>query len=130
MSKGTSMNGPGEVAGIALFKAYGFKVGLGMIGAALLYVVLPPVKPDGSFNRKEFVLRLAAAGVFSSVFGDWAVAMLANYLPQIQADRYPGAVYLVVGAPGWWVSRAVALWFQRRGDKDIGQLVEDVKGTK
>lgn len=99
-----------------------------MIGGALLYLVLPPVKPDGSFGRREFVLRLASAGVFSSVFGDWAVAMLAQYLPNLQASQHAGAVYLMVGAPGWWVSRAVALWFQRRGDKDIGPLVKEAKG--
>jgi hypothetical protein len=122
------MNGPGEAVGFALLKAYGLKVVLGMVGAALLYLVLPPVKPDGSFDRREFVLRLAAAGVFSSVFGDWAVAMLMQYVPSIQAEKHASPVYLMVGAPGWWVSRAVALWLQRRSGKDIGELVGEAKG--
>lgn len=121
------MNGPGEAAGIAFFKLYGLKVGLGMIGAALLYFVLPPVEKDGSFNRKEFVARLAVAGLFSSVFGDWAVHILMEFLPRLGANQHEGAVYLMVGAPGWWISRAIALWFQNRKGSDIGELVKEIK---
>jgi hypothetical protein len=122
------MNGPGEAAGVAFFKAYGLKVGLGMIGAALLYLVLPPITKDGTFDRKEFVMRLACAGLFSTMFGDWAVDVLGNW-PALHAGGHRGAVYLLVGAPGWWISRAVALWFQGRRDKDIGEMVKDVKDT-
>jgi hypothetical protein len=114
-------------AGIAFFKVYGVKVGLGMIGAALLYFVLPPVDKNGNFDRKEFVLRLATAGIFSSLFGDWAVAVLMEYLPRLHTDAHAGAVYLLVGAPGWWISRAVALWFQNRRGKDIAEMVHDAK---
>jgi hypothetical protein len=120
------MNGPGE-AGFAFFKLYGLKVGLGMIGAALLYVVLPPVKKDGTFDRHEFVLRLACAGVFSTVFGDLAVDTLMHYLPGIPFASHKGAIYLLIGAPGWWISRAAALWFQKRQDKDIGEIVREAK---
>ncbi|WP_211440910.1 hypothetical protein [Collimonas humicola] len=116
-------------AGIAFFKFYGLKVGFGMIGAALLYFVLPPVKKDGTFDRREFVARLAVAGLFSTVFGDWAVAILMEYFPRLHADGHAGAVFLLVGAPGWWISRAVALWFQNRRDKDIAAMINDAKDT-
>lgn len=116
------------VAGaIAFFKIYGLKVGFGMIGAVLLYFVLPPVDKDGRFDRKEFVLRLACAGFFSSVFGDWVIAVLANVAPWIQASTNTAPIYLLVGAPGWWISRAVAIWFHSRRGKDIGELYRDVK---
>ena len=48
-------------------------------------------------------------------------------LPAIGAMVNASAIDLIVGAPGWWVSRAVALWFQRRSDKDIAELVKDAK---
>lgn len=127
----TSSGGAGL---FAMFKAYGFKVGIGMIGAALLYAVLPPVDKDGKFNTKEFVLRLATAGVFSCFFGDLAIEILQRVcsafhgLDQIKWSDFKGAVYLMVGAPGWWITRAVALYFHKRKDKDIRELVDEVKG--
>lgn len=121
------MNGPGEAAGIAFFKAVGFKAGMGMIGAALLYIVLPPKEPDGSFNEKEFVLRLAVAAIFSLVFGDMAADVLNHFVPWLQPYKHQKAVDLMTGAPGWWISRAVALWFYNRRGQDIAQLAKDVK---
>lgn len=108
------------------FKLYGVKVGLGMIGAALLYLVLPPVTNDGKFDQREFVARLAVAGFFSVMFGDWAIAILGNWQFLHAADN-KAPIYLLVGAPGWWLSRAVALWFHKRRDKDIGEAAKDVK---
>ncbi len=113
-------------AAFGFFKIYGLKVGLGMIGAALLYLMLPPVTGDGKFDRKEFVARLAVAGLFSTLFGDWAVDVLGNW-PWLHAGNHKAAVYLIVGAPGWWISRAVALWFHNRRAVDVGQMVKDVK---
>ena len=117
-------------AGIAIFKLYGAKAVFGMIGAALLYVVLPPTNKDGSYNRTEFVLRLAAAGVFSIVFGDMVADAINNtswLAPWIQPYKHKSAIDLMVGAPGWWVSRAVALAMRKREGKDIVEVVKEVK---
>ena len=46
-----------------LVKLYGFKAALGMVGAAMLYIVLPPLNADGTFNKGEFVARLACAAL-------------------------------------------------------------------
>ena len=117
-----------SVGGFAtLVKLYGFKAAVGMVGAAMLYVVLPPLNSDGTFNKREFVARLGCAGVFSCLLGGTAYQMLCAQLPGIGAMVNSSAIDLVVGAPGWWISRAVALWFQRRSDKDIAQLANDVK---
>lgn len=116
-----------SAGGVALLKLYGIKAALGMLGAAMLYIVLPPVKQDGSFDKREFVARLTCAGIFSCLFGDWAIQLLDAHLPVLRAIEHNGPVYLIVGAPGWWISRAVALWFQRRREKDIGELVKDVR---
>lgn len=113
----------------ALVKLYGFKAAIGMVGAAMLYIVLPPLNSDGTFNKREFVARLACAGVFSCLLGSTVYQLLCAQLPTVGAMVNASAVDLVVGAPAWWVSRAVALWFQRRSDKDIAELARDVKET-
>jgi hypothetical protein len=115
------------VAGVAFVKAYGLKAAFGMLGAAILYAVLPPLKKDGTFDRREFVIRLACAGIFSMFFGEWAVQLLSATWPWLQAEKHTAAVELIVGAPGWWVSRAGAIWLQRRSNKDLGEVVEEVK---
>ncbi len=116
-----------SAGGVALIKLYGLKAALGMIGAALLYLALPPRKPDGSFDEKEFVARLACAGVFSILFGDWTLQLLVTYAPALHAEAHAKAVDLMTGAPGWWISRAIALWFQKRRDKDIAELGKEAK---
>jgi hypothetical protein len=115
----------------SFFKIYGLKAGFGMMGAALLYLVLPPVNKDGSFNKTEFAIRLAVAGVFSIVFGDMAADAINNtWLAQwVQPYKHKSAIDLMVGAPGWWISRAVALGMRKREAKDIVDLVKEAKET-
>lgn len=114
-------------AGYAFFKLYGLKATLGMLGAVALYIVMPPKRPDGSYNEREFVSRLAIAGLFSCMFGDWVLQLLITYAPMLHADSHAKAVDLMTGAPGWWISRAIALWFYRRQDKDLAEVIKDVR---
>lgn len=117
----------GAAAGIAFFKLYGLKAGFGMIGAALLYLVAPPVNPDGRLNKQEFVVRLACSGIFSEVFGDLAVDALMSYFSSIPFDHHRGAVYLLVGAPAWWITRWIALALKKRRDQDILEVAREMK---
>ena len=116
----------------ALLKLYGLKAVLGMIGAALLYLALPPRNPDGTFNNTEFVARLACAGVFSCLFGDAAYALLlqSDVTQTVAQALGPKAVDLLVGAPAWWITRAIALWLQQRSDKNIVEMIKDVKDMR
>jgi hypothetical protein len=114
----------------ALVKLYGIKAVLGMLGTALLYIVLPPRNADGSFNEWEFAGRLACAGVFSCMFGDAGFEMLLHHVPKVAAALGPKAVDLLVGAPAWWITRAIALWFQHRHDKDIAELTKDIRKSR
>lgn len=128
LSKWISMTEPtSSVAGFAMWKMYGIKAALGMLGAALLYIVLPPLDKDGSFNEREFVFRVAFAGMFSMIFGDWVVDILTNIMPWLSATHHTAPIYLMVGAPGWWVSRAVALWFKNRQGKDIEEIYKSTQ---
>lgn len=119
--------GSGGAAYYLAVKTLGGKAVMGMIGAAMLYAALPPLNKDGTFNRREFVLRLGCAGVISAVFGEWGVDMLMHHLPTLQADKHTAAVYLLTGAPGWWFSRAAALWLHRRRNRDAGQIVDELR---
>jgi hypothetical protein len=121
------MSGPTEAAGLVFFKTYGFKIGMGMLGSTFLYCVLPPLDNSGRFDRKEFAARLAAAGMASAVFSDWFIAMLMAKWPWLQLHDHAAPVYLMVGAPAWWVGRAVALWFRRREGRDVVEMVKEVK---
>ncbi len=114
----------------AAAKAVGVSALLGMIGSALLYVALPPLNKDGTFNKREFVLRLAFAGIFSVVFGDLVGAGLHSLFSFIDVEKHKGAIDLMTGAPGWWVSRVVALWFHRNRRIDLGDLVKRVRALK
>jgi hypothetical protein len=108
-------------------KTIGGKALMGMIGAALLYAVMPPLNKDGTFNRTEFVLRLACAGAFSIVFGDWSVQLFMEFAPRLHAENHVGAVWLMTGAPGWWVSRWAAIWLHNRRNKDAGEIIQELK---
>lgn len=119
--------GETAVAGAALIKLYGFKAAVGMMGAAALYVVLPPRKANGEFDEREFVARLALAGMASCFFGDWVLQLLVSYAPALHAENHSKAVDLLTGAPAWWFSRGIALWFQKRSGRDIGELLGDIK---
>lgn len=116
-----------SAGGIALLKLYGIKAAIGMIGAAMLYVVLPPVNADGSFNKREFVARLACAGIFSVIFGNPVYNFICSSVPSIAPVITTSMIDLMVGAPAWWISRAFALWFQKRSGKDIQQLLNDAR---
>jgi hypothetical protein len=121
------LSGAPEVV-LAFAKVTGLKVIMGVMGTAVLYLAVPPIDKDGHFDRREFFYRLCTAGLFSSVFGDMAVGALANALPFLNAQEYPAAVYLMVGAPGWWVSRIIATTLRRREGRDIPEVLDEIKG--
>jgi hypothetical protein len=51
-------------------------------------------------------------------------------VPWLEPLKNKSAVDLMAGAPGWWISRAAALWFHRRHDKDIEELINEIKKNK
>lgn len=116
-----------EAGILAAVKAYGFKAICGAIGVSMLYLALPPLNKDGTFNRKEFIFRLTAAIVFSTLLGEWFVSVVDGLIPAVKAHEFPGVFYAFIGAPGWFLTRAVAVWMQNRKDKDIGEVVKDAK---
>lgn len=120
-------DGISGAAGWAFIKIYGLKAVLGMIGAALLYLVFPPMDKDGRLNRREFFVRLVCAGVASELFGDWVVQLLIEHAPWLHAGDHRGAIYLMVGAPAWMVGRWVAIALQKRRNKGIDEVYQEAK---
>lgn len=119
-----------STATAAFLADQGASAAFGMLGSAILYLVMPPVDRSGKFNRKEFVIRLAVAGLFSVFFGDMLAAALQHFVPWLEPMNNKSAIDLLAGAPGWWVSRAAALWFHKRHDKDIGEIIKEAKESK
>ncbi len=114
-------------AAMAIGQTAAGKAGAGMLGAVILYAVMPPLNKDGSWNRREFIARLLVAGLFSTFFGDWSVDIINHFADWLNPEKHRAAVYLLTGAPGWWVSRWAALWLRRRQDKDLGEVAVEVK---
>lgn len=140
--RGKSMVFESAAAAILAMKAWLIKALLGMLGAALLYLVLPPGDPLPKqalpkqraaymARRKriarEIVLRIGMAGIFSLLLGDWTVAVLDHSLPWLMAGSNPHPFWLACGAPGWWISRWIALWLHRREAEDIAEVISDLK---
>lgn len=115
-------------AATTVVQTLGIKAALGMAGAVLLYLGAAPERPkDGSFNKTEFLTRLAVAGFFSALLGDMAVDVVNGLLPWLMAAKHPAPIWLAAGAPGWWVSRWAALYLYRRQDKDASEIIDEVK---
>lgn len=109
-------------------QAIGIKASLGMAGAVLLYLGAAPERPrDGAWNKWEFVTRLAVAGFFSALLGDWAVDLVQGMAPWLMAAKHPAPFWLAAGAPGWWVSRWAALQLYKWKDKTAFEVVGEVR---
>lgn len=119
-----------EVTGATFFAQQGSAALFGMVGAAILYLVMPPVDKQGKFSRKEFAIRLAVSGLFSVFFGDMLASALAHFVSWLDPWHNKSAVDLLAGAPGWWISRAAALWLHQKQDKNIAEIVREVTNKK
>lgn len=119
-------------------KYVGLQLGAGAIAAALGFLVLWPK------TAREGFARLVSSIIASMVFGPALVAFVHSKLPDLFASAriigeaagiapefgmfYAGAPFLVMaGLPAWWVLGAMLRWFDRRRDKDIGELAADVR---
>jgi hypothetical protein len=95
-------------------------------------------------TRREGISRIATTILGSMVFGPGlAIAAFERFPKTFEAavnlttrlgidPLYgwiaAGAPWLVLaGIPVWWIGGALALWFEKRKDKDIAELAHDVK---
>ena len=102
-------------------KYYGWKLIGGVIAASLGFMVLWPK------TAKEGFARISATIVGSMLFGDPAVQSVNHYLPWMQLDTVQSQmpVFVMAGLPCWWVLGLVVRWFEKRKNKDIGEVVQE-----
>lgn len=120
----------------ALIKIFGVPVVTSVVATSLGFMFMWPKTP-----REAFV-RIACTILFSTIFGPILVIALRTAWPALfDAARDvavfygtdPAFSYLFIGAPvfvcaglpAWWVVGAVVRWFDKRRNKDIGELATD-----
>jgi hypothetical protein len=128
----------GETASTLAWKLGGALLGFGIVASAIGFMVLWPK------TVKEGVARIGTTILGSAVFGPAAAIAAYQKWPELfnaavtmatKAGLDPiygwisaGAPFMVLaGLPVWWIGGAIALWFERRKDKDIAELAQDAK---
>lgn len=121
-------------------KLAGLKGMAGLIGAALLYMLMPPGPPVQAgtvisdpkaykwATRKELGVRFSFAFLTSELLGEWFVDFVSANAAWLQADKHPIVFVGAMGAFGWYVGRWVALYLHKRQNTGLDDVVKDVKG--
>lgn len=138
---------PGAAAGAAAGAAFaGHKLvlfGLPIVATLIAWWLgmrFAPPRPGR--EAADMLNRLLACAVSAFVLGLPALLALHNYLPWVFGSgaalaalaglpimlgffAVAGCVMLLCSLPGPWLVVATVTWFERRKDKDIGELVHD-----
>jgi hypothetical protein len=126
------------VGSLALGKAIGSILGIGVITTVLGFLVLWPK------NAHEALVRVSATIAGSFFFGPFLVIAAYSKYPEIftaaetvaksfelspEVGKLAASVPLIAlaGLPCWWLLGAVVLWFEKRQGQDIGQLADDAR---
>lgn len=127
---------PTSTSSLAFAKTLGSQPVIAALSALLGYIILKPKTVGEAIARGLFA---ALASIF---LGPLAVAVAHAKWPEL----FDSAVYLdtvnqtglgilyvtapiqiLAGLPAWWVLGAFLRWFDRRSNKDIGELFKDLK---
>jgi hypothetical protein len=123
-------------AGGTLIKIFGVPVLAGAAATGLAFLFMWPK------TLKEAAVRFVCTLVASAVAGPFLVIAVHSWWPSLfsSAGQVAGmyglpvelgvifisAPFLVLaGLPAWWVLGGLILWFDRRRDKDLGELAHD-----
>lgn len=134
------MSEPASAAagGIAFWKIAGGVLGVGVVASALGFLVLLPKTP------REAAVRAVATMAGSALLGPLVVAAAYSRYPEVftagavMAGNMGMEAWLgmfmvaapllaMAGLPFWWLLGAIVRWFDRRKDKDAGELIEDAR---
>ncbi len=115
------------VAGFAAWKAVGGAAGIGAGGAGLAAIVVMLMTPPRS--AREWAVGLIST-VLGSVSGGAAVIM--KFGLQDWSHSWTGLIALLglvfaCGLPAWAIVRWGFTWIIRRQDKDLGEVVNEVR---
>lgn len=114
----------------------------GLIGAAMLYMLMPPGPPvvAGSVvmdpkayrwaTRKELGIRFAFAFLSSELLGEWFVDFVHSNATWLKAGDHPTVFIGLMGAIGWYLGRWVALWLHKKQNTGLDEIIREVKELK
>lgn len=115
-------------AGIAGWKAIGGVAGAAAGGAGLAAIVVMCMTPPRS-------AREWAVGLISTVVGSIAggAAVIQHFELHAWMQSFVGllsvlGIVFACGLPGWAVVRWIFTWLERRRDRDIGEVVDELRG--
>lgn len=125
-----------SAAGGALIKIFGVPVLAGAAATAFVFLFMWPKTLHEAFVR--MTCTIATSGIFGPfavmVVHSWwpslfdsakAVSILYGADPSLGVLFVAGPVMVVAGLPAWWIIGGVLRWFDRRKEKDIGEIVHD-----
>ena len=116
------MSGPETAGGLALVKIYGIKVIAGAIAVAAGFMILWPQ------SKREAMVRIASTIGGSMLGGEALLQIVYNFLPWYPKGQEAAMlIYVMTGLPAWWILGGFVLWFNKRKDKDLQEMVKDVK---
>lgn len=114
-------------AGIAGWKLIGGAAGAAAIGAGLAAIVVMCMQTPRS-------AREWAVGLITTVIGSVAggAAVVQHFSLQAWATTYIGLVALLglvfaCGLPAWAIVRWCFTWMERRRNRDIGEIADEVR---
>lgn len=127
-------------AGGALIKLFGIPVLAGAAATSLGFMFMWPK------NKKEAFTRFFVSTLSSILFGPALVVAVRSWWPTLfdnakdvallyDSDPALGFLFIAAplmvaaGLPAWWVLGATVRWFDKRRDKDIGELARDMAAT-
>lgn len=128
MTEPTSTGAAASAAGMAAWKAAGGAAGVAAGGAGLAAIVVMLMTPPRS--PQEW-----AVGLISTVLGSVCGGAVVIEWFDLQRWMYStsGLVSLLglvfaCGLPAWAIVRWLFTWMERRKGKDLGEVVNDVRG--
>lgn len=123
--------------GAALIKIFGVPVLAGAAATAFAFLFLWPKTLKEAFMRLMCTIATSGiAGPFLVIaFHSWwpslfdsakAVATLYGADPAIGVLFVAGPLMVAAGLPAWWLIGGLVRWLDRRKDKDLGEMAQDI----
>lgn len=131
------MNFDITAVGATWIKLLGLPLLAALLATMLSFMVMWPR------SVKEAVIRVCSSIIIATFMGPVLVAAVLSWWPGLfdsanavavlyGCDPATGFLFIAaplmaaIGLPAWWVLGACVRWFDRRRDKDIGELAADV----
>ena len=125
-------------AGIALVKYVGVQAIVSLSAVVLGFLVLRPK------SAAEALVRIICTVIASFMFGPLLVSVVHSFWPSLftsalEVSRLDGSntgilyitapLQIIAGLPAWWIVGAYVRWFDKRKDKDLGDLISDMRSV-